>query len=163
MALLGTALLAVAGGLGAAVPGRIATERAFLDARPCGSAAAAAGRDPSDCLRTIHGTVLSAEKAKSGKATVFRVRLRQPVPAPADQPMDLDEYGDLSELIEPGEEVDVTTWRNVDVSVGQNGVRETLDGLPDEMPSVFVGFALVAVWSAVLSFVAAFGGVRRAR
>ncbi|WP_406367390.1 hypothetical protein [Streptomyces sp. NBC_00645] len=158
--LLGSALLAVASGLTVAVPERVATERAFLDARPCDSDRGAP--DTANCLRTIRGTVLSAGNAKSGKATVFRVRLRPPVPAPADQALDLDSHGDLSELIKPGEEVEVTAWRNVQVSVSHDGVRETLPGLPDEDATVFVGIALACVWSAALAFIAAFGGVRRA-
>ncbi|WP_406369044.1 hypothetical protein OG788_03560 [Streptomyces sp. NBC_00647] len=159
-ALLGSALLAVASGLTVAVPERVATERAFLAARPCDSDRAAP--DTANCLRTIRGTVLSAENAKSGKATVFRVRLRPPVPAPADQALDLDAHGDLSELVKPGEEVEVTAWRNVQVSVSHDGVHETLPGLPDEDATVVVGFALVCAWSAALAFIAAFGAVRRA-
>ncbi|MET9407479.1 hypothetical protein ABZX90_17205 [Streptomyces sp. NPDC002935] len=159
--LLGLALLAVAAGLSVTVPERIATERAFLGARPCGGAAVA--RDVESCLRTMRGTVLSAERAKSGKTTVFRVRLRPPVQAPADQAFDLDAQGDLSELIKPGAEVEVTTWRYVQVAVRYDGVRETLSRLPDENATVFTGFALAGLWSATLAFVAAFGGVRRAR
>lgn len=159
--LLGSALLAVAFGLTTAVPDRVATERAFLAARPCEKDGAAP--DTANCLRTIRGTVLSAENAKSGRATVFRVRLRPPVPAPADQALDLDSHGDLSELIEAGDEVEVTAWRNVRVSVSHDGVHETLPGLPDEDATVFVGFALAGDWLAALAFVAAFGSVRRAR
>ncbi|MET8096648.1 hypothetical protein ABZV29_09245 [Streptomyces sp. NPDC005236] len=160
--LLGLALSAVAVGPASYVPGRVATEAAFRNARPC--AGEGAVRDGGgSCLRTIRGTVLSAENAKSGKSTVFRVRLRPPVPAPADQSIDLDWHGDLSELIEPGERVDVTTWRNDVVAVSQGGVSERLSGLPDEAPALFTGAALVGVWSAVLAFIAAFGSARRAR
>ncbi|MGW7608056.1 hypothetical protein ACWGKW_12425 [Streptomyces sp. NPDC054766] len=158
--LLGSALLAVASGVSVAVPERVATEKAFLAARPCDGDRAAP--DTADCLRTIRGTVLSAENVKSGKATVFRVRLRPPVPAPADQALDLDSHGDLSELIKPGEEVEVTAWRNVEVSVRHDGVHETLPGLPDEDATGFVGIALACAWLAALAFIAAFGSVRRA-
>ncbi|MGW2785992.1 hypothetical protein ACWC3X_32885 [Streptomyces populi] len=160
--LLGLALSAVAAVPGSFVPGRVATEAAFEDARPCAGEAAARD-DGASCLRTIRGTVLSAQNAKSGKATVFRVRLRPPVPAPADQSIDLDSHGDLSELIEPGERVSVTTWRDDVVAVSQDGVRERLSGLPDETPTVLTGAALIVAWSAALAFVAAFGSARRAR
>jgi hypothetical protein len=160
--LLGLALSAVAAVPGSFVPGRVATEAAFEDARPCAGQAAARD-DGASCLRTIRGTVLSAQNAKSGKATVFRVRLRPPVPAPADQSIDLDSHGDLSELIEPGERVSVTTWRDDVVAVSQDGVRERLSGLPDETPTVLTGAALIVAWSAALAVVAAFGSARRAR
>ncbi|PKT72867.1 hypothetical protein CW362_11245 [Streptomyces populi] len=160
--LLGLALSAVAAVPGSFVPGRVAAEAAFEDARPCAGGAAARD-DGASCLRTIRGTVISAGNAKSGKATVFRVMLRPPVPAPADQPIDLDAHGDLSERIEPGERVSVTTWRDDVVAVSQDGVRERLSGLPDEDPIMLTGAALVCVWSAVLAFIAAFGSARRAR
>ncbi|MFJ6835593.1 hypothetical protein [Streptomyces sp. NPDC091209] len=160
-ALLGLALLAGMAGPSAFVPGKVATEEAFLAARPCHGETAAP--DVTNCTRTTRGTVLSVESAKSGRATVFRVRLRPPMPAPADQPIDLDRHGDLSERIKPGEQVEVTTWRNVLVAVSQDGVRETLPGLPDEDATVFVAVALMALWSAALAFVAAFGAGRRAR
>ncbi|MFE1290643.1 hypothetical protein [Streptomyces sp. NPDC058751] len=160
--LLGLALSGVAVGTGLHVPGKVATETAFRDARPCGGEAGARG-GPASCLRTVRGTVLSARTARSGKTTVFRVLLRPPVPAPADQPIDLDAHGDLSELVRPGERVDVTTWRSDVVSVSRGGVRERLAGLPDEDPTVLTGVALIGVWSAALAFIAAFGGARRAR
>uniref|UniRef100_A0AAU3HQH1 Integral membrane protein n=1 Tax=Streptomyces sp. NBC_01393 TaxID=2903851 RepID=A0AAU3HQH1_9ACTN len=160
--LLGLALSAVAVGPSLYVPGKVATEAAFRDARPCAGEAPARD-DGAGCLRTIRGTVLSARTVKSGRTKVFRVRLRPPGPAPADQSIDLDAHGDLSELVQPGEGVDVTTWRNDVVSVSQGGVRERLAGLPDEDPTVFTGAALVVVWSAVLAFIAAFGSARRAR
>ncbi|MEU9135144.1 hypothetical protein AB0D33_04080 [Streptomyces sp. NPDC048404] len=165
-ALLGLALSAVAVGPGMFVPGQVATEAAFRDARPCAGEAASrdgARDDGASCLSTIRGTVLSAQIAKSGRTKVFRVRLRPPVPAPADQSIDLDAHGDLSELVRPGERVDVTTWRNDVVSVSRGGVRERLAGLPDEDPAVFTAAALAVVWSAVLAFIAAFGAARRAR
>ncbi|MFJ8796563.1 hypothetical protein [Streptomyces sp. NPDC102487] len=160
-ALLGVALLAAAAGPGAYVPERVAAERAFLEAKPC----RVDGREPAraDCLRTIRGTVWSAGSARNGRTTVFRVELKPPVPAPADRPLDLDAHGDLSELIEPGDTVEVTTWRDVRVAVGHDGVRETLPGLPDEDAAVLVGLTLVCVWSAVLALLAAFGSARRAR
>ncbi|MFI0961051.1 hypothetical protein ACH4S8_06535 [Streptomyces sp. NPDC021080] len=160
--LLGLALSAVAVGVGLLVPGRVATEAAFEGARSCVGEAVARD-DGASCLRTIRGTVLSARTAKSGRTTVFRVRLRPPVPAPADQSIDLDSHGDLSELIRPGERVDVTTWRNDVVAVSRGRVRERLAGLPDEDPTVFTGAALAVVWSAALTFIGAFGGARRAR
>ncbi|MEY2242691.1 hypothetical protein AB8A21_07030 [Streptomyces sp. BF23-18] len=169
-ALLGLALSAVAVGPGMVVPGQVTAEAAFRDAGPC--AGEAASRDDgftgardggTSCLRTIRGTVLSAQMAKSGRTKVFRVRLRPPVPAPADRSIDLDAHGDLSELVRPGERVDVTTWRNDVVSVSRGGVRERLAGLPDEDPAVFTAAALAVAWSAVLAFVAAFGAARRAR
>ncbi|MEU6273184.1 hypothetical protein ABZ871_12375 [Streptomyces populi] len=160
--LLGLALSAVAVVPGSFVPGGVATEAAFEDARPCAGEAEARD-DGASCLRTIRGTVISAGNARSGKATVFRVMLRPPVPAPADRPIDLDAHGDLSERVEPGERVSVTTWRDDVVAVSQDGVRERLSGLPDEDPIMFIGAALVCVWSAALAFIAAFGGARRAR
>lgn len=136
--------------------------KAFLSAQPCSGVQPAGGT--ADCLRTIRGTVRSAEAAQSGRveADVFRVRLAAPVPAPADQPIDLDPDGELSGLLKPGDEVEVTTWRSVRVSVSHDGVSETLPGLPDEA-TMFVGLTLVGVWPAMLAFVAAFGSVRRAR
>jgi hypothetical protein len=163
-ALLGLVLLGGSAAASIAVPGLVADEKAFLDAQPCDSGEAAGGTaGTADCMRTIQGTVLSAEEAKSGKAKVFRVRLRPPVPDPADQPIDLDRHGELSELIKPGDEVEVTTWRYVQVAVGHDGVSETLPGLPDEDPTMFVGLSLAGVWLAVLAFIAAFGTARRAR
>ncbi|MGW1535698.1 hypothetical protein [Streptomyces aureus] len=160
--LLGLVLSAVAAVPGFLVPERVATEAAFRHARPCAADLVESGTGMS-CLRTVRGTVLSAGIAKSGRTKVFRVRLRPPVPAPADQSMDLDAHGDLSELIRPGERVNVTTWRGDVVAVSQDGVREQLPGLPDEAPTVFTGAALAGVWSAALAFVAAFGSARRAR
>ncbi|MFF3448667.1 hypothetical protein ACFYXJ_16225 [Streptomyces sp. NPDC002667] len=160
--LLGLALAAVAVLPSAYVPGKVATEAAFRDARPC-AGHGAVSRDGASCLRTVRGTVLTARNAKSGRTTVFRVQLRLPVPAPADQPIDLDSHGDLSELVRPGERVNVTTWRDDVVAVRQGEVSERLSGLPDEDPAAFTGAALILVWSAVLAFVAAFGSVRRAR
>ncbi|MGW1965475.1 hypothetical protein ACWCPD_35120 [Streptomyces sp. NPDC001935] len=160
--LLGLALSTVAVGPSLYVPGKVATEAAFHDARPC-TGGAGAGDQGMSCLRTITGTVLSAQTVKSGRTKVFRIRLRPPVPAPADQFIDLDRNGDLSELVRPGGRVDVTTWRNDVVSVSRGGVRERLAGLPDDGPITFVGAALVVVGSAALAFVAAFGSARRAR
>ncbi|MEW2487750.1 hypothetical protein [Streptomyces sp. NPDC048411] len=160
-ALLGLVLLAVSVAPSLPVPERIADERAFLDAQPCGSGEAAGGT--AGCLHTIRGTALSAERVKSGKATVFRVQLRAPVPAPADRPMHLDSHGELSELLKPGDEVEVTTWRNVQVAVSHDGVSETLPGLPDEKATMLVGLTLAGVWLAILGFIAAFGSARRAR
>ncbi|MFE3599640.1 hypothetical protein [Streptomyces sp. NPDC059142] len=154
-------LLALAAALGRPVPERVADEEAFLGAGPC--TAEEVARGAVDCLRTIRGTVLSAETAKSGRATVFRVRLADPVPAPADRPMDLDMHGELAERVGPGDGMTVTTWRNVQVSVRHDGVGETLPGLPDERATMFVGLTLAAVWTAALAFVAAFGSARRAR
>ncbi|MGW3912718.1 hypothetical protein ACWEBX_14515 [Streptomyces sp. NPDC005070] len=160
--LLGLVLSAVAVGPSLYIPGKVATEAAFRDARPCAGGAGVRD-DGTSCLRTISGTVLSVRTVKSGKSKAFRIWLRPPVPAPADQSIDLDAHGDLSELVQPGERVDVTTWRNDVVSVSQGGVRERLDGLPDEEPIAFTGAALVAVSSAALAFIAAFGSARRAR
>lgn len=160
-ALLGPALLAVSAIPALGVPGEVAAEKAFSDARPCGAEVATGG--PADCLRTIRATVLSAEDTRSGRATLFRVRLRPPVPAPADRPFDLDAAGALSERIEPGGQVEVTTWRDVQVSVSRDGIRETLPGLPDEKAAMSAGLALVGVWAAALALLAAFAAVRRAR
>ncbi|MCX4695390.1 hypothetical protein [Streptomyces sp. NBC_01408] len=160
-ALLGVVLLAFSVAMSLLVPGRIAEEQAFLDARPCAGAQSARGT-AADCLHTIRGTVRSAEVAKSGKADVFRVRLLAPVPAPADRPMDLDSDGELSRLIEPGDQVEVTTWRDVRVSVSHDGVSETLPGLPDEA-TMFAGLTLIGVWATMLAFIAVFGSARRAR
>ncbi|WP_328891545.1 hypothetical protein [Streptomyces sp. NBC_00316] len=159
--LLGLVLLAVSAALSLPVPERIADEKAFLAARPCGREEAATGT--ADCMRTIRGTALSAEHAKNGKTAVFRVQLQAPVPAPADQPMDLDSHGELSDLIKPGDEVEVTTWRNIQVAVSHDGVSETLPGLPDEQATMFVGLTLAGVWLAILAFIAALGSTRRAR
>ncbi|MET8330437.1 hypothetical protein [Streptomyces sp. NPDC005181] len=159
-ALLGLVLLALSAVPSLPVPDRIADEKAFLNAQPCGSGPAGV---TADCMRTIRGTALSAEQAKSGKATVFRVLLQAPVPAPADRPIHLDSHGELSVLIRPGDEVEVTTWRNVQVAVSHDGVRETLPGLPDEKATMLVGLTLAGVWLAVLAFIAAFGSARRAR
>ncbi|MFC9430265.1 hypothetical protein [Streptomyces sp. NPDC056987] len=160
-ALLGVVLLGLAVAAGVPVRERVADEEAFQGARPCGSEAAA--EDTADCLRTIRGTVLSAEPVKSGRVMVFRVRLRGPVPAPADRPLDLDTHGDLSERVKPGDEVEVTTWRNVQVAVGHDGRSETLPGLPDEKATMLVGLALACAWPAILAFIAAFRGAGRAR
>ncbi|WP_030721865.1 hypothetical protein [Streptomyces sp. NRRL F-2580] len=160
--LLGVVLAALSVAGGSLVPGQIAYEESFLGARPCAGAAAERGTDP--CLRTTRATVLSAQPAKSGakKATVFQVRLLGPVPAPADRPFHLDPDGELSRLVEPGEEVEVVTWRDVQVSVRQGGVSETLPGLPDEA-TMYVGITLVGVWMTGVAFIAAFGSGRRAR
>ncbi|WP_030764344.1 MULTISPECIES: hypothetical protein [unclassified Streptomyces] len=159
-AVSGLILLVLSAAAGSRISGAIADEEAFLGARPC-VATEAAGRN-EDCLRTIRATVLSAQNARSGKASVFQVRLRAPVPAPADQPFNLDSNGDLAYLIEPGEEVEVTTWRDNQVSVSQDGVAETLPGLPDEA-TMYVGLTLVVVWATALAFITAFGSARRAR
>ncbi|MEV7558543.1 hypothetical protein [Streptomyces sp. NPDC089795] len=163
-AMLGLVLLVLSAGAGSLISGAIADEEAFLAARPCVETEASASRGTEDCLRTIRATVLSAQNAKSGPKAVdvFQVRLRTPVPAPADQPFNLDSNGDLAYLVEPGEEVEVTTWRDVQVSVRQDGVSETLPGLPDES-TMYVGLTLVMVWTAAWAFIAAFGSARRAR
>ncbi|MFE9932601.1 hypothetical protein [Streptomyces sp. NPDC005533] len=161
-ALLGVVLLALCVAVGSLIPGQIAYEESFLGARPCTEAQAKRLTDP--CLRTTRATVLSAGPAKSGpkKATVFQVRLRGPVPVPADQPFRLDPDGELSRRIRPGVEVEVVTWRDVQVSVRHDGVSETLPGLPDEA-TMYVGITLVGVWLTGVAFIAAFGSVRRAR
>ncbi|MFE9399946.1 hypothetical protein [Streptomyces flavidovirens] len=158
--LLGLVLLALSAAPSLPVPERVADEKAFLNAPPCGSKATGGTAD-SDCTRTIRGTVVSAERARSGKATVFRVQLQAPVPAPADRPIDLQE--ELSDRIKPGDEVEVTTWRNVRVAASHDGVSETLPGLPDEKAAMLVGLTLAGVWLAILAFIAAFGSARRAR
>ncbi|MEU9455636.1 hypothetical protein [Streptomyces sp. NPDC048277] len=158
LVLLGLGLLGVAAAVAGLLPGRVAQERAFLSARPCGAGERAGS---GDCLRTIRGTVLSAGPVRSGRTTVFRVRLRPPVEAPADRALDLDSVA-MSDL-EPGDAVTVTAWRDVQVAVGHDGATERLGGLPDERAAPVAGTALAAVWPAVLAFVAAFGTVRRAR
>lgn len=160
-ALLGLVSLAVSAAPSISVPERIADEKAFLAAQPCGSEEAAGVL--ADCMRTIRGTALSAEDAKSGKAMVFRVQLQAPVPAPADRPMHLDSHGELSGLIKPGDEVEVTAWRNVQVAVSHDGISETLPGPPDEKATMLVGLTLAGVWLAILAFIAAFGSARRAQ
>ncbi|MEU9086273.1 hypothetical protein [Streptomyces sp. NPDC048357] len=161
-ALLGVVLLALTAAAGSLITGRIAYEKSFLAARPCAEAQEARGAGA--CLRTTRATVLSAQAAKSGakKATIFQVRLRGPVPAPADRPFNLDPDGELSRLVKPGAEVEVVTWRDVQVSVRHDGVGETLPGLPDEA-TMYVGITLVGVWMTGVAFIAAFGGARRAR
>ncbi|MFG2753638.1 hypothetical protein ACGFYJ_32795, partial [Streptomyces xanthophaeus] len=175
-ALIGAALLTGSLGPGLWVSGQISDERAFLTAKPCDVAgapgevpgaagagkAADAGGGP-DCLRTVRGTVQSAERAKSGKTVMFRVVLVPPVPAPADRALNLNRQGELAELIEPGDEVAVRTWRDIQVSVSRGEVTETLPGLPDEDAAMTTGFTLVGVWLAALAFVAGFGSARRAR
>ncbi|GGS31317.1 hypothetical protein [Streptomyces nojiriensis] len=161
-ALLGLVLLGLSTVAGILIPRQIAYEEAFLGARPCADTQTARGTE--DCLRTIRATVLSAQEAKAGPkgADVFRVRLQAPVPAPADRPFDLRSNGDLAHLVKPGEEVEVTTWRDVQVSVRQGGAGETLPGLPDEA-TMYVGLTLVLVWATAVAFIAAFGSARRAR
>lgn len=161
-ALLGLVLLGLSTAVGSLITSQIADEEAFLGARPCVETEAVRG--PDDCLRTIRATVLSAQDAKSGPrgADVFRVQLRAPVPAPADRPFDLRSNGDLSQLVKPGSEVEVTTWRDVQVSVRHGGTSETLPGLPDEA-TMYVGLTLICVWATALAFIAAFGSARRAR
>ncbi|MFD5816993.1 hypothetical protein [Streptomyces sp. NPDC127038] len=160
--LLGLVLSAVAVVPGFLIPGRVAAETAFEGAKPCAGRAAARD-DGANCLRTIRGTVLSARTVKSGRTEVLRVRLRPPVPAPADGAIDLDPRGDLAESVRPGRQVDVTTWRNDMIAVSRGEVRETLSGLPDEEPAVLTAVALAVVWSAALAFIGAFGAGRRAR
>ncbi|MFI8393037.1 hypothetical protein [Streptomyces sp. NPDC085540] len=166
--LLGLVLLGLSTAVGSLITGQIADEEAFLGARPCAEAEveaeAVAVRRTDDCLRTIRATVLSAQDAKSGPkgAGVFRVRLQAPVPAPADRPFDLRSNGDLAHLVKPGAEVEVTTWRDVQISVRQDGTSETLPGLPDEA-TMYVGLTLICVWTTALAFIAAFGSARRAR
>ncbi|GGW65496.1 hypothetical protein GCM10010381_58200 [Streptomyces xantholiticus] len=157
--LLGLVLLAVSAVPSISVPKRIADEKAFLEAQPCGSEEAAGVL--ADCMRTIRGTVRSAEDARSGRAMVFRVQLQAPVPGPAARPMHLDSHGELSELIKPGDEVEVTAWRNVQVAVSHDGISETLPGLPDQKATMLVGLTLAGVWLASLAFIAAFGSARR--
>ncbi|MFF4448482.1 hypothetical protein [Streptomyces sp. NPDC001502] len=161
-ALLGLVLLGLSAAAGSLSTGQIADEEAFLGARPCVEAEVVRGTE--DCLRTIRATVLSAQDAKSGPkgAGVFQVRLKAPVPAPADRPFNLRSNGELSQLVKPGEEVEVTAWRDVQVSVRHDGAVETLPGLPDEA-TMYVGLALVCVWTTALAFIAAFGSARRAR
>ncbi|MFJ9560877.1 hypothetical protein ACIRQQ_12645 [Streptomyces fuscichromogenes] len=158
LALLALGLLGVAGAVARTLPGRVSEERAFLSARPCGPAQDAGA---GDCLRTIRGTVQTAESVRSGRTTVFRVRLRPPVPAPADRPVDLDSAA-LSDL-KPGDEVAVTAWRDLVVAVRHGSASERMGGLPDERAAPIAGTALAAGWAAVLALVAAFGTVRRAR
>ncbi|MEU9108367.1 hypothetical protein AB0D54_29360 [Streptomyces xanthophaeus] len=166
-ALIGAALLTVSLGPGLWVSGQVADERAFLTAPPCGGSGAAGDTrdapDTADCLRTVRGTVESAEVAKSGRSKMFRVVLRPPVAAPANRSLHLDRQGELAELIEPGDEVTVTTWRDIRVSVSRGAVSETLPGPPDEDAAMTTGFTLVGVWLAALAFVAGFGSARRAR
>ncbi|MEU4729204.1 hypothetical protein [Streptomyces sp. NPDC023588] len=160
-ALLGLALLALSAVPSLAVPGQLAVERAFLEARPCADEPAADAT--TDCLRTVRGTARSAQYAKSARAVMYQVQLRPPVPAPADRPLNLDPDGPLAERIQPGDTVEVTTWRNLLVAVSHDGVRETLPGLPDEDPAMSVGFTLIGVWLAALAFAASLGSARRTR
>ncbi|MCX5193972.1 hypothetical protein OOK31_08685 [Streptomyces sp. NBC_00249] len=164
-ALLGLALLTLAAAPALTVPGLVAEERAYLDARPCDSGAARAGpRDTADCLRTTRATVLSAERVRSGKATVLRVRLAAPAPAPAAaRRIDLDAQGPLADLVGAGDRLEVTTWRDVQVSVSRDGIRETLPGQPDEGAAMSAALALAVGWPAALAFVAAYGSARRGR
>ncbi|MEU9164166.1 hypothetical protein AB0D29_28350 [Streptomyces sp. NPDC048424] len=164
-ALLGVVLLALSAAVGSLITGQIAYEKSFLGARPCAEAREEReAQGTGACLRTVRATVLSAQAAKSGpkKATIFQVRLRAPVPAPADRPFNLDPDGELSRLVKPGAEVEVVTWRDVQVSVRHDGVSETLPGLPDEA-TMYVGITLVGVWMTGVAFIAAFGSARRAR
>ncbi|MGW7455502.1 hypothetical protein [Streptomyces sp. NPDC054787] len=160
-AVLGLALLALSAVPSLAVPGQIAVETAFLEARPCTDEPAAGAT--TDCLRTVRGTARSAQYAKSARAVMYQVQLRPPVPAPADRPLNLDPDGPLAERIRPGDPVEVTTWRNVLVAVSHDGVRETLPGLPDEDPAMSVGFTLIGAWLAALAFTASLGSARRTR
>ncbi|MEU6757384.1 hypothetical protein [Streptomyces sp. NPDC046685] len=157
-AVLGLALLALSAVPSLAVPGQIAVETAFLEARPCTDEPVAGAT--TDCLRTVRGTARSAQYAKSGRAVMYQVQLRPPVPAPADRPLNLDPDGPLAERIRPGDPVEVTTWRNLQVAVSHEGVRETLPGLPDEDPAMSAGFTLIGVWLAALAFTASVGSAR---
>ncbi|MFD4370856.1 hypothetical protein [Streptomyces sp. NPDC058486] len=164
-ALLGLLALAAAYGLGATLPAQIAAERAYLAAGPCPSGQPAT--DEADCLRAVHGTVESTEEVRSGKTRHFRVWLRPPAPAPLDRsldrPLDLSTTGELSQLLEPGDEVELTAWRDVRVSVLHAGVREDLDALPDGEVGPLAGVVTACVWFAVAAFIGAYGGGRRAR
>ncbi|MFI8515828.1 hypothetical protein ACIGHB_32375 [Streptomyces sp. NPDC085460] len=159
--MLGLLALAAATGLGTSVPEKVVEERAFLDARPCADGETAT--DPAECLRTIRATVLSTEEIRSGKSRHFRVLLRAPVPAPADRPLDLDTDSDLSEDLKPGDEVSVTVWRDVRVSVRHGEVSDTVDPRPDDEVGPFAGLTLACLWLAVLGFLGALGAVRRSR
>ncbi|GGR26479.1 hypothetical protein [Streptomyces roseolus] len=157
-------LLAVAGavGLGAMLPGRIATERAYLGAVPCAAGERATAAD-ADCLRTVRGTVASVERVRSGRTHVLRVRLRPPVPAPLDRPLELSTRGELSEVLGPGDEVAVTVWREVRVSAHHAGRDEDVDARPDGEVGPLAGLAAACVWLAAVAFTGAYGGGRRSR
>ncbi|MFJ4963391.1 hypothetical protein ACIP6P_13240 [Streptomyces sp. NPDC088729] len=114
-------------------------------------------------MRTVRGKVLSAERVKSARTTVFRVRLREPVPPPADRAVNLRADGELAAIVRPGDAIEVRTWRDVQVSVSRDGVSETLPALPDESATMFAGLALVGVWLSIVAFLASFGSARRAR
>ncbi|WP_328664287.1 hypothetical protein [Streptomyces sp. NBC_00328] len=81
-ALPGLALSAVAVGPSLYVPGKVATEAAFRDARPCAGAVPARD-DGAGCLRTIRSTVLCALIAVP--ATILALR-RDREPSPASPP-----------------------------------------------------------------------------
>ncbi|MFF2779086.1 hypothetical protein ACFVU3_29860 [Streptomyces sp. NPDC058052] len=160
-ALLGLLSLGGAVGLGATLPDRIDTERAYLGAVPCGTAGEPdAG---ADCLRTLRGTVESAEEVRRGKTRVVRVRLRAPAPAPLDTPLDLSTTSDLARALDPGDELEVTVWRDVRVSVHHGGLGDDADALPDGEVGPVAGLVAACAWLAAVAFTGAYGGERRAR
>lgn len=160
--LLGLLALGGAAGLGATLPGRIAAERAYLDAVPC-VAGEPVPAGPADCLRTVRGIVESAGEVRSGRTDVLRVRLRPPAPAPLDRPLDLRTTGELAEVLGPGDVVEVTVWRDVRVSARHAGRSEDVDALPDGVVGPVAGLAAACVWVASVAFVGAYGGERRSR
>ncbi|MFE6223129.1 hypothetical protein [Streptomyces sp. NPDC057854] len=161
-AALGLLALAGAAGFGATLPGLIDAERAYLGAEPC-PAGEPAPAGQADCLRTVRGTVASAGEVRSGKTDVFRVELRPPVPVPLDRPLDLRTTSEPAQVLGPGDEVEVTVWRDVRVSLRHAGLSADVDAPPDGEVGPVGGLTAACVWMAAVAFLAAHGGGRRSR
>ncbi|WP_340377604.1 hypothetical protein U5640_22705 [Streptomyces sp. SS7] len=93
-ALLGTALLTIAGVSLLIVPDLMADERAFLAARPCTATVA------DDCLHSVQATVRGTVIREQPKNSEYTLRLDGPRPVPCE--LDMADPARCSRTCVPG-------------------------------------------------------------
>ncbi|MFJ7325541.1 hypothetical protein ACIQVN_04715 [Streptomyces cyaneofuscatus] len=149
-ALVGSVLVLVAAVLFALLPGSLSEARDFRAARPCAEIGGSAVEN-GDCLSEWPATVVSTETGRKKKSVTYWITLD---PGTEEQPFRIRMRGDgpVWEKLAPGDEVTVSSWRDVVWAVGLGEQRQDTTTKPGYAPTVqlAVGLALLIVGAVFL-------------
>ncbi|CAD5953417.1 hypothetical protein ACWGH7_24695 [Streptomyces cyaneofuscatus] len=149
-AIVGSVLVLVAAVLFALLPGSLSEARDFRAARPCAEIGGSAVEN-GDCLSAWPATVVSTETGRKKKAVTYWITLD---PGTEEQPFRIRMRGDgpVWKKLAPGNQVTVSSWRDVVWAVGLGELRQDTTTKPGYAPTVqlAVGLALLIVGAVFL-------------